>query len=168
MKMLDSFVRLRRALVKTLDELIDPPPTELTRRDWDLIELVVKVLKPFEEATLELSKQDASISCVIPLVSSIKESLEVKPREDKGVIGMKRALKNDMETRFAGIEENDHYAIATLLDARYKECFFKDADTLPRIKGVIIDKLVNSLREAAPTEVIKYSYMVNKIGHASV
>ena len=75
--MLDSILRLKLALVKTLDELDDPPEVEITRQEWILIEKVVSVLQPFIDATLELSKQDASISTVIPFVTSIIEGLDI-------------------------------------------------------------------------------------------
>ena len=41
---------------------IENPPVEFNRKDWDLIDQVLSVLAPFEEATRDLSNHDASIS----------------------------------------------------------------------------------------------------------
>ena len=92
-----------------------------------------------------LSKHDASISMVIPVVTMIINSLEMENPEDYGVLGEKRALKEGMETRFSGIEETEHYFVSTLLDTRFKGCFYRDDDTLQRAKDVLTERLVTLL-----------------------
>ena len=79
---------------------------------------VIEVLQIFKEATLQLSSLAASISMVIPIVTTIMTSLSNEAQADKGVLGLKRNLKLSMESRFAGIELKEHYAILTLLDAK--------------------------------------------------
>ena len=142
------------AIVQTLNTV--ECPVEFTSEDKKLIKKVVQVLKPFEEATKMLSDHDASISMVIPIVTMILRSLEINAKDDFGVIGMKRSLKYGMnqDNRFGGIESKIHYALATLLDAKWKRHFFRDPNTLGWIKNVAVDKIVESLIQDADTEVL--------------
>ena len=108
------------ALVQTLRD-IKNPPVEFTRKDWDLIDQVLSVLAPFEEATRDLSNHDASISMTIPTITII-DSLQVGD-EDHGVKGLKRSLKASMEARFSAVEAYEHFTIASFLDVKYKDQF---------------------------------------------
>ena len=115
--MINSFVETEDAVGPTLSKLREIG-VEFTRSEWDKMKQIVAVLKPLEEATKVLSKFDASISMVIPLVTALIKSLEVT-HEDYGVMTWKRALRANIETRFSDIESNKHYAVATMLDSRY-------------------------------------------------
>ena len=148
--MLDSHVRLKPAIVHTL--LNYDAPVEFTNSDWHTMEKVVNVLRPFVDATEMLSSRDASISMAIPCVLSIMKTLDVTD-EDQGVKTMKRDLKKSMEKRFDDMESNDDYAVATLLDSKYRKHFFKDPDTLDRSINVVVDQLVDSLKETDVTTV---------------
>ena len=143
--MLESYVRLKPAIVHTL--LSHDAPVEFSNADWQLMEKLVKVLRPFVDATEMLSTLDASISMAIPCVTSIIMAMEVSD-EDQGVKTMKKDLKKAMEKRFAAMEGNDDYAVATLLDSKYKKHFFRSTDTTERAKNVVVDKLFESLRNA--------------------
>ena len=72
---------------------------------------VTKALKPFTEATMLLSYEDASISIVIPVITTIMSFLETM-KEDRGIFGFKKNLKR-------AIENNDDYILATFLDPRF-------------------------------------------------
>ena len=108
------------ALVQTLRD-IKNPPVEFTRKDWDLIDQVLSVLAPFEEATRDLSNHDASISMTIPTITII-DSLQVGD-EDHGVKGLKRSLKASMEARISAVEAYEYFTIASFLDVKYKDQF---------------------------------------------
>ena len=139
-----SFWDLRPAVDETLKNLWEDLGVELTNQDWGIIEKIIGVLKPLEEATKLLSKFEASISMVIPLVTAIIKSLEDRT-EDRGVLTWKRALKKNMEDRFSTIESNVHYTVATMLDSRYKHHFYREPNTVNDTKDYIIDKLYQSL-----------------------
>ena len=49
--------------------------SELSAQQWQLAEKVVKVLKPFEEATVAVSSEGASAALTIPIVNSLKHFL---------------------------------------------------------------------------------------------
>ena len=142
--MVCSIVELKPALIQTLSDLPEVG-TEFTANDWDLMRKIIRVLKPFEEETRKLSKQDASISTVIPFVTMIIKSLE-DTEEDRGVLTWKRALKKNIETRFSEIESQKHYTMATILDSRYKHFFYRNPDTYLETKNQLIEEMIQVLR----------------------
>ena len=98
-------------------------PVELTNSHWQLMIKVLRVLRPFEEATKEASFGDASIG-IVPLVNAIVRQLEDCDQDDEGVRSMKRQLLASISTHFRNIESSKHFVMATLLDPRYKtRCF---------------------------------------------
>ena len=143
---LESIIKQRAAVVQTLNNVKDAP-VNFTNQDWELMIKVKLVLQPFFEVTKMLSNRDASISMAIPVVTLIMKSLEEKPREDQGVLGMKRALKDEMDEMFSSIEEEEHYTVSTLLDSRYKAAFFQNPDTRDEAHRVVLEKLIEILRE---------------------
>jgi hypothetical protein len=101
---------------------------DFSAQDWLLVEKDVKALKAFEEATNMLSSSDATISSVIPIVTTIIKSLETSSA-DRGILGMKRSLKQSMEAWFQSVESTKNYLIATLLDTKFKRYFFRCSDS---------------------------------------
>ena len=127
---------------------MDEAPVEFTNDEWKTMEKVLKVLQPFRDATDMLSYHDASVSMVIPFVTTILASLTHEDRrEEHGVLTLKRRLKTAMETRFGNIENIEEYTVATLLDSKYKGSFFRSPDTLDAAKNVLTERLVESLRK---------------------
>ena len=148
-------------MVQTLSNMRADAPVEFLERDWALLEKVTKVLQPFKEATLWLSKSDASIAMAIPMVTTILKSLEIIARKDHGVIGLKRDLNDEMDRRFSDMEANYHYAAASLLDSKYKQFFFRDSDCLDNVKEYIVGKITADLRreeEAQNQQVGRINY----------
>ena len=145
--MLSSVVGLKPALIQTL-RYVDGVPVEFSNDDWKLMGKVLLVLEPFKDATDELSCNDASISMVIPEVTMIIKSLE---KEDRRV--EKRSLLDAMENRFADIEVNDEYIVATLLDPKWKGNFFCYPETLNRATTLLTDRLVDLLKDGLTAQV---------------
>ena len=85
--MLQRVVELRVAITAAGVEL--NVPVELTSSNWLLTEKAVKILQIYEEATHEASGNYATVAAVIPVVNSIKHSLEISD-SDAGVTRMKR------------------------------------------------------------------------------
>ena len=137
--MLERFLTLKPALAAVLLNFPDLD-AELCSQEWALMAKVTKALKPFAEATMLLSYEDASISIVIPVITTIMSFLETM-KEDCGVIGFKKNLKR-------AIENNDDYILATFLDPRFKYHFFQKDSTHGYVKNMIKLKLSESL----PTE----------------
>ncbi|GBP72354.1 Zinc finger BED domain-containing protein 4 [Eumeta japonica] len=112
--------------------------------EWKIIECCLGVLKPFEEATHEMSSSQVLISSVIPITQMLLNKLDnylTKPRESDAIRLAVSNLKSQFSVNFFSLEDNDLYAISTYLDPRYKYKFFKPV-TEEKIKDEII-KMVN-------------------------
>ena len=123
--MLERFFKLKDAINKVLEmpKWEDKVQIKFYNSDWELMAKLVKVLRGFKEATEMLSSSEASISQIIPIVTIIKESLLVSSG-DQGVKTLKKGLGAALEKRFATKEFDSKFAVATLLDPRYKKNFF--------------------------------------------
>ncbi|KAL0192345.1 hypothetical protein M9458_010641, partial [Cirrhinus mrigala] len=96
-------------------------PATLTANQWALLEKAVTVLAPFEEVTKQISSSTSSVAEVIPSVTVLKRLLARESQEDTGIKTMKTTLLEAVKKRFATIEEEPLYAVATLLDPRFKD-----------------------------------------------
>ena len=161
--MCESIVNQEEAVIDTIRH-VENVPVEFVNADWALMKKIVGVLKLFHEVTVMLSAHDASISMAIPAVTMIIKDLEPVPREDHGVIGMKRALKDDMLQRFSDMESQEHYSVATLLDSRYKKYFYRDTDSLDEAKNVLTEKLIDRIREETGQDQVRsvLKYLLSK------
>jgi len=143
--MLRRALEVKLALINTLPNF---PEIDVTfhNKDWDLMEKVCHVLQCFEEATKMLSGANSSISQAIPFITIIIDELDVKKKEDHGVITFKKILQTAMIDRFSKYESKEEFAIATLLDTRYKEHFFRDKNALKVAKEKLASKLETELK----------------------
>lgn len=144
--MMKRFHELKEAVSKVLDmpkweEKID---IRFYNNEWDLMAKVVSVLRGFMEATEMLSSSQASISQVIPLVTIIAESLKnTNNSSDHGVKTLKSKLKDALAKRFDQKELDNKYAIATLLDPKFKDKLFQSKWA----KDEAVKSLINELKE---------------------
>ena len=81
-------------------------------------------MQPFEEATKEASYLSALISIVVPIVNALIKQKEKEDEDDEGTKSMKRQLLASLSSRYKDMESNPFFAIACVLDPRYKlRCF---------------------------------------------
>ena len=93
----------------------------LSSQSLQLAEKIVKVLKPFEEATVAVSNEGSSAALIIPVVNALIHFLDnVSSEEDDGVRTMKRKMLQSIKTRFMGMETTKLYVIPTLLHPCFK------------------------------------------------
>ena len=119
--MLDRFLVLQES-VKSI--LLDPEwkkKLKVTIRadDWLLMDRVVKILKIFQDATVQFSSSSACISEVVPTVSSLLYALGPGGSGDQGVKDLKRRLHANILHRLGDKEMDEAYSVATLLDPRF-------------------------------------------------
>ena len=134
---------MKSPLVQTLINI--DAPVEFSNQDWQIMDKIIEVLRPFKEATEMLSHRDACISMTIPIVTAIMKSLDTSSA-DQGVKTMKKDLKESMDRRFVDIEDKFYYSAATLLDAKFKKNLFRDPFSIERTKNMLLDKMVQSLQ----------------------
>ncbi|KAK0138931.1 Zinc finger BED domain-containing protein 4 [Merluccius polli] len=102
-------------------------PCTFTIHQWKLIENMISILAPFEELTQQISSSTASAADVIPCVRALTRLLEKTVESDHGVKTSKAVLLEAVKKRFADIDTQKLYAIATMLDPRYKDRYFPEA-----------------------------------------
>ena len=102
----------------------------MNKTKLELVDRFVAILKPFYDATLEISHDDACISVVIPIVSMLLVKLQAveAAAEDVGLLRMKVALRNAMNKRFANVKSEPNLTAATLLDPRFKDMYFSSQE----------------------------------------
>lgn len=147
--MLARFAELEEPIKKILDDEVwknkikcGSASVKLSSNDWKVIKNTVKVLGSFKEATLELSKASACISQAIPIITSVLHMLKPTNTEtDIGVKNLKRRLSENLANRVRSIETSEIHALATLLDPRYRNCYFRDAGAKRKAEEKLLDLL---------------------------
>ncbi|XP_059201115.1 zinc finger BED domain-containing protein 4-like [Centropristis striata] len=127
-------------------------PDTLTAHQWILLEKVLSVLGPFKELTRKVSSSDAMAADVIPAVTVLHRFLTRETNEDHGIKAMKGTLAAAVRKRFADVEENPLYSIATLLDPRYKNLFFSNTTIAANAKEMLKLELLRLPGEADKQE----------------
>lgn len=104
----------------------------LSSDEYKAIEYCVSILKPFEEATRNLSSTHTLISSVIPIIYMLKKGIEdvnlpiVGDAVDNIMKNFIQVLKTEINKKFCNLENDPLFTIATFLDPRYKNKFFID------------------------------------------
>ncbi|XP_022160721.1 zinc finger BED domain-containing protein 1-like isoform X3 [Myzus persicae] len=119
---------------------------ELGESKWELLEQLVKVLKPFDLVTKVLSSATTpTISIVHPILKSIAQHYLTPNESDLHKIKiLKETLSQEFKVRFFSQMHSDSIFllnIASLLDPRYKNVFDDDSDILITLKDFIMHQL---------------------------
>ncbi|XP_074524912.1 zinc finger BED domain-containing protein 4 [Halichoeres trimaculatus] len=113
----------------------------LSVNQWSLFEKAIKLLEPFEELTRQVSSTDSSAADVIPAITTLLRVLEEDCEEDRGVGSMNHTLLQVARRRFADIERNSLYSFASILDPRYKGCYFSEESAAREAKTMLVQEL---------------------------
>uniref|UniRef100_A0A8C5PW74 BED-type domain-containing protein n=1 Tax=Leptobrachium leishanense TaxID=445787 RepID=A0A8C5PW74_9ANUR len=148
--MLQSLIEQKRAIGVYSSE--NELPATLTANQWNLMEKTVNILAPFEELTRQVSSSEAFASDVIPTVAVLHRMLSKEADEDHGIKTMKSTLLGALKKRFSETEQNPLYCIASLLDPRYKDRFFLNADSGRQAKEILMQELQTTAERDAPQE----------------
>ncbi|XP_070847165.1 zinc finger BED domain-containing protein 4-like [Chaetodon trifascialis] len=133
--MMQSLTKQKRALTLYGSEY--ELPATLSTHQWTLLEHAMSVLSPFEELTKRVSSSDALASDVIPAVTVLLRVLTQETEQDQGIKTMKATLTAAVRRRFSDVERNPLYSIASVLDPRYKDCFFSNTNTAVEAKEMV-------------------------------
>ncbi|XP_018371237.1 PREDICTED: zinc finger BED domain-containing protein 4-like [Trachymyrmex cornetzi] len=119
----------------------------------ELLELkeLSRVLKPFDHATRDLSSEKTtSISKIIPMINLMKQllvNIEV-PVDASVTIALKKQLVKQIDIRFGQAENVETFALATILDPRFKKMYFRESLAHARA----VSKLTAKITEMQRTE----------------
>uniref|UniRef100_A0A914D9T5 BED-type domain-containing protein n=1 Tax=Acrobeloides nanus TaxID=290746 RepID=A0A914D9T5_9BILA len=114
--------------------------------DVSIINTLLPLLKLFEDATLILSAEKASISCYLYVIKVLTRALEsLEQSSDSELIQvLAREAKADLTERTEGCFEMESLKIAAFLDPRIKQrALLFEADKWREIENTVIEKLVN-------------------------
>ena len=138
--MLERMIELHEPATTTLC-LLNRNDLCLSDQGIDVMKEAVKVLKPFEAATREMSADTyISVSKVIPLARSLQRLTA------GGSFNLSKALTAQMNRRFTNMESNFLLAAAALIDPRYKKAALSDLGALE----VTIRRMINEAACCTP------------------
>ena len=122
--MLDRLLEQNRAITVFLAENDDKTSKgmSLTARQWTLAARVVKMLKPFDQLTREVSCADACFSMILPATQAILLYLQ-KDTTDEGIKKTTSEIITSLNKRFADIFGNELFTVSSGLDPRFKVRF---------------------------------------------
>ena len=120
--MLERFIELKDPL--TLFFVQERSKNALTSEEWITVEELVSVLRPMYDATVEISSEKlTTMSKVIPLTNQLM--CFYSEGETSGFVGqIKKEIENSLKARFHWAEGFLNYAVATILDPRFKQWAF--------------------------------------------
>lgn len=100
----------------------------LSANQWMLINHIIDTLAPFEDARKEVSDSQTSISVVLPMLSMLRRLLDRKHTMSEGIMTMRKEMLTSLNKRFECTKENRKIVLATILDPRFKNLAFDDAE----------------------------------------
>ncbi|XP_061734385.1 E3 SUMO-protein ligase ZBED1-like [Nerophis ophidion] len=136
--MIDRLYEQQQAITTTLC-LLGRNNMCLCDEEWSHIRQASDVLRPFEEATKEVSaEQYVTISKVIPLVCLLLQKVTTSADQGNSLASQ---LAAQCKRRFQNIEHNHTLAASTFLDIRFKNIVFSDSANVDMIKSRIITEM---------------------------
>ena len=121
--------------------------------EWSIIESLVNILHPFQEATEVMSKEKyPTISSVKPVLYKLLEkTLKVEDGDENATKMMKEEIKADLAQRYQASDIKDVLNTSTFLDPRYKELPFLSAADREEIYDNVKTELI-SMQLALPED----------------
>ncbi|RVE42621.1 hypothetical protein evm_012707 [Chilo suppressalis] len=122
-----------RSIVNEILLEVPNAPDILTAMENNIIEKNMLVLQPFEYVTRDISGEKYStMSKIIPTVNCLREqikNIKCHGDDEKRIVEpLKERFLKEINNRFAPIENNRNLAVATILDPRFKNIHFSDAN----------------------------------------
>ncbi|KAL4089312.1 hypothetical protein QTP88_024366 [Uroleucon formosanum] len=122
-------------------------PDCLNASEWEVISDCVKILKPFENITSELSGENyPTLLLVIPLIQGFQYMLKNLRTETTIGIEFKNKLIDVVGRRLGNLEKDKIVAKSTLLDPRLKKTAFGLQENADNAHKWICEELTNTIR----------------------
>lgn len=145
---LSHFVKYSKKIESLLDQIGDTPPMP-TDEVMSQIKEVVFVLRPLNGVCDDLCVEPYMKSAkVIPLIQCLLASQADTWPETPAGMATKDIIIEQITENYGGIEENEVYALGTLLDPRFKKNYFKSVTA----RDAAIEKLKEMVASGDPFE----------------
>lgn len=144
--MIERLLTIKIPLTASMSSLPRAPDC-LNASEWEVISDCVKILKPFENITSELSGENyPTISLVIPLIQGFQYMLKNLRTETTIGIEFKNKLIDVVGRRLGNLEKDKIVAKSTLLDPRLKKTAFGLQENADNAHKWICEELTNMIR----------------------
>lgn len=141
--MLERFLQLREVVASIVNFNKSAPPM-LSATDMEFLQEFCTLFKSIEFATTQASGEKfVTASCVIPVVKMMQNKINAVSCCSELGKKLKGSVLAQCNKRFGGIENSQFFAMASLLDPRFKNLHFQDKAVL----GTWIRKLNNEIKE---------------------
>ncbi|XP_008180283.1 zinc finger BED domain-containing protein 1-like [Acyrthosiphon pisum] len=131
-------------------------PSMLSAYDIEALQQLVRLLKPLEHVTKESSGEKyVTISKIIPMINCLVAQLNnIKPSTDS-ISDVQVTLLREINKRFGSIELVTPIAISTLLDPRFKNLHFHDANACSKAMSTLRKMMNNDLVDTTTTDTLR-------------
>lgn len=151
--MLQRFLEMVSTISQLAIEDMSAPEMPTNRELID-IKNILLLLQPFEYVTREASGEKyTTLSTIIPMVNILIKQLEkitISESDSASRIEeAKKAVIREVQKRFEHIENNLNMAVATILDPRFKNLHFKDAQACAKVISFLRKKVKAATIDAA-------------------
>ena len=138
-----SILRVNEDKLKSLDV------PHLTAYDRKILQDMVTILRPFQEATdLTQGQNVVTASFAIPCIRGLRKSLQSLSVTYNS--RMLHALENSLDERMSKYEDRERFILASILDPRFKMKWCKDGDEAKKSETMLLQR-ASTVVEAGPT-----------------
>ena len=113
--------------------------------DWEVVEMLVELLKPFQQATTVMGAvRYPTLSTVKPLLHKLlTKTLKITQEDTATSKAVKQEIKKDLDDRYHKPAVEKIINRATFLDPRYKELPFLDSYSKREIVDMVEEELIS-------------------------
>ena len=113
----------------------------MTGKDWEVIGIIVPLLKVFKDLTVTMSDRYANASIIIPEIVTMKGGLESRDAKKihKGVGATVNQLLGEINSRYKVYLENPNLLLATFLDPRFKHFPLKTITSTEKVEEFVLE-----------------------------
>jgi hypothetical protein len=140
--MLDRLYAQKMAIRTFLNDTNDQTIPELSNYEWAIIDELINILSPLEQATKYMSGDKySSMSLMIATLSGLVIKLIIIKIKNSALKEIRDHIIQSLKSRFAEIENNEYSTIASFLDPRIKDTCFLNSDYKRSAARTILEKL---------------------------
>lgn len=128
----------------------------LLASEWEAAQEYVRIFKPLKILTAVMSASTyPTLSMVIPELNKLKHTLSFESMESACLPTVTEDLLASIDRRWPGYETKPVYAIATLVDPRYKDCGFHDESAVAYASNLVLTEMTNNVQKSTQSDSAK-------------
>ena len=125
-----------------------------TADERETMDSIVALLQKFKVATIMISSEKkTTISLILPIIDVFNNHLTIGMDDKPTVKKVKKAIKDDLDTRYQGDEIRNILKIATFLDPRFKELEWISIDIQNLVRDKTLDIVVKVFNDNNDTSI---------------